>query len=209
MGVVSAIRHTSMDGPMPLNVYIASRALERAIFLVVKTNRPADGFEKAIRLAISSVDPNQPIFLTASLETLIGDSIADRRFVMVLLASTAILALIMSAAGVYGVVSHTTSGRTQEIGVRVALGATRNNVQLLVFRQGLIPVAAGLTAGLVLTLALLRVLRGVIAGLASRQGEWEDIAISLALISFAAAIACWLPAHRATRIDPISALRYE
>lgn len=207
VGVVSSFRHKSIDGPMPLNVYLAAGALERAAFLVVRTERPTDGLEKAIRLAISSVDPNQPVFLSASLEALIADSIADRRFVMTLLAVTATLALLMSAVGVYGVASHTTLRRTQEIGVRLALGATRNDVQLLVFRQGFIPVAVGLTAGLVLTLVLLRELRGVIAGLG--LGNWPQMTFSLALISFAGAIACWLPARRVTRIEPMSALRYE
>jgi putative ABC transport system permease protein len=207
VGVVSGVRHRSIDGPMPLNVYLARGALERAMFLVVNTKGPAEGLENAIPGAIFGVDANQPVFLTATLQTFIADSIADRRFVTTLLVGTAILALLMSATGVYGVLSHTTSRRRQEIGVRIALGATRNDVRLLIFRHGFMPVLAGLAVGLVLTLVLLRVLRGVIEGLGS--GEWSSVAISLGLISLAAAIACFVPAARATRIDPISALRYE
>ena len=123
------------------------------------------GFDSAIRRAIAAVDQNQPVFITASMRAFISDSIADRRFIMILLAITAILALLMSAAGVYGVVSYATSRRTQEIGLRMALGASRDNVQGLIFRQGFAAVFAGLLIGIGLVIVLLRVLRGIVAGL--------------------------------------------
>jgi ABC-type antimicrobial peptide transport system permease subunit len=163
--------------------------------------------EKAIRSAIAGVDPNQPVFLSASLRTLIADSIADRRFIMTLLAVTGCLALAMSIAGVYGVTSYVTSRRTQEIGVRMALGATPGNVQVLVFRQGFFNAAIGLAIGLVLTLVLMRILRGMLVGF--EVGKPSHAWVAVVLVAVTAAVACWVPAWRAARIDPMSALRQD
>ena len=207
VGVVSTVRHRSMDGAPDLNVYLSAGALEKAIFLVVRTDRPVAGFDSAIRRAIAAVDPNQPVFITASMRAFISDSIADRRFIMILLAITAALALLMSAAGVYGVVSYATSRRTQEIGLRMALGASRSNVHKLIFRQGFTAVFAGLVIGIGLTVVLLRVLRGMIAGL--EASNVATLVISVAVVSLAAVFACWLPARRAAKVDPMVALRYE
>jgi putative ABC transport system permease protein len=207
VGVVSSIRHATMDGPQQANVYLSAAALENAYFLVVRTNRPTGDLEKAIRRAIAGVDPNQPVFLSASMRTLVADSLADRRFIMGLLAVTGCLALAMSAAGVYGVTSYITSRRTQEIGVRMALGATPGNVQVLVFRQGFFTAAIGIATGLALTLLLMRALRGVLVGL--EPGNLGDVWIAVGLVSLSAAIACWLPARRASRINPMSALRQD
>ena len=207
VGVVSSIRHAALDEPLVANVYLSGGAFESAVFLVVRSNRPGRDLEKAVRRAIAAIDPNQPVFLSVSMRTLIADSVADRRFIMSLLAVTGCLALLMSLAGVYGVTSYTTSRRTREIGVRMALGATPENVHGLLFRQGFLTVAAGLALGLGLTLALMRALRGVLVGLASANPS--HLWIAAALVSLTAAVACWVPARRATRIDPMSALRQE
>jgi predicted permease len=207
VGVVTSVRHAAIDEHRPFSLYLAAGAMEHAQFLVVKTAQPADSLEKAIRIAIAGVDPNQPVFLSVSMRSLIADSLADRRFIASLLAVTAFLALVMSAAGVYGVVSYTTSRRTMEIGVRMALGATRNHVQFLVFRQGFLAVAAGLAIGLAATMGLMSALRRVVAGLGA--AHWLQILVSMSIVSLAAAIACWVPARRATKIDPMSALRAE
>lgn len=207
IGVVAGVRHATMDGPEQPSVYLSATALQRASFIVVRTNRPPEDLSKAIRAAIASIDPNQPVFLSVSMRTLIADSLADRRFIMILLAMTACLALLMSIAGVYGVTSYTTSRRTQEIGVRMALGATPANVVSLIFRQGFLTAAIGLAIGLSLTLALTRVLSGLLAGLES--GNLKYALIAVVLVSLTAAVACWLPARRAARIDPMEALRTE
>src|SRR5260370_25077644 len=106
VGVISSIRHAAMDGPQLANVYVSSSSLEKAVFLVVRTDRPAGDVEKDIRRAIASVDPNQPVFLSASMRTLLADSLADRRFLMSLLATVWVLALVMSIAGGYCVNSY-------------------------------------------------------------------------------------------------------
>jgi ABC-type antimicrobial peptide transport system permease subunit len=170
-----------MDNPEGASVYLSASALENAAFLVVRSDRPKGEMEKAIRLAIARVDPNQPVFLSASMRELISDSLADRRFIMALLAVTGCLALAMAVAGVYGVATYTTTRRTQEIGVRMPLGATPRNVQALVFRQEFLTAALGSAIGLGLALVLIRVLRGVLLGLDSRNATdlWIDVGLVL------------------------------
>jgi ABC-type antimicrobial peptide transport system permease subunit len=146
-----------------------------------------------------------------SMQSLIADTIADRRFVVRLLMATGCLALLMSLAGIYGVTSYTTSRRTQEIGIRMALGATPSSVHALVFRQGFLTVIAGFAAGLLLALALMRGLRGAMTGFESRNTA--DFWIAACFVGLTAAAACWIPARRAThwatRIDPMCALRQD
>ncbi len=174
---------------------------------MVRSDRPTAMMERAIRQSIAQVDPNQPVFLSASMQALIGDSLADRRFIMGLLAVTGCLALAMAAAGVYGVATYVTSRRTQEIGVRMALGATRSDVEALIFRQGFLSAAVGLGVGLGSTLVLMRLAAGVLPGL--NYGNFGHIGIEVGFVSLTAAIACWLPARRAAKIDPMAALRQE
>ncbi|HXP07375.1 MAG TPA: ABC transporter permease [Acidobacteriaceae bacterium] len=207
VGVVSGIRHAAMDEPEGASAYLASGALENAAFLVVRSDRPTAEMERAIRQSIAQVDPNQPVFLSASMEALIGDSLADRRFIMDLLAVTGCLALAMAAAGVYGVATYATSRRTQEIGVRMALGATRTDVEALIFRQGFVSAAVGLVIGLGSTLVFMRAVGGVLPGL--HYGNFGQVGIEVGFVCLIAAIACWLPARRAAKIDPMLALRQE
>jgi predicted permease len=207
VGVVSGTRHAALDGTPVPDVYLAGGALSHAAFLVVSTARPPSDLIPAIRRAVARVDPNQPVLLSASMRTLIDDTIADRRFILALLSATGILALALSAAGVYGVMWFMTSRRTQEIGVRMALGATPRKIHALVFRQGFLMVAAGLVLGIASFAALVRVLRGTLLGLAAAnpRGAW----IAGCLVLLTAVAACWGPARRATRIDPMSALRQD
>jgi predicted permease len=202
VGVVQTMRHSGLDEPAGAAVYYSSSALEHAQFLVLRTSRPSDELAKSVRLAVASVDPKQPVFLSASMSRLIGDSIADRRFIMILLAITGCLALLLAAAGVYGVISYATSLRTQEIGVRMALGATPRHVQALIFRHGMLLAAAGVLIGLASALAAIRIF-----SLASADAAL--VALAVAVVTVAAAIACFIPARRATRIDPMLALRQD
>jgi ABC-type antimicrobial peptide transport system permease subunit len=111
----------------------------------------------------------------------------------------------MSIAGIYGVTSYTTSRRTQEIGVRMALGATPGSIHVLIFGRGILTVVTGLLIGLASAVILMRALRGVITGL--EDGNSTDFLIAACLVVLTAAAACWIPARRATRIDPMRALR--
>jgi ABC-type antimicrobial peptide transport system permease subunit len=162
---------------------------------------------KAVRGAVADADSKQPVFMSTSMSDLIDDSIAERRFIMTLLAVTGMLALMLAAAGIYGVISYTTSRRTQEIGVRIALGAAPSRVVRLVFRQGMLLVSMGAGLGLATALTLIRVLRNEIAALSGMHPGL--IALAVAIVIVAAAVACWIPARRATRVDPMLALRQE
>jgi len=207
IGVVSSIRHRALDEPAPPSVYMASDSLENAVFIVARSDRPMNDVGKQIRAAVTSVDANQPVFVSTSMQELIDDSLADRRFIMGLLAGAGLLALLMAAGGVYGVTSYITSRRTQEIGVRIALGATRRNVEALVFGKSFLVSFMGLASGLVLSVILMRVLRSVLVGLSS--GNWADLGLETGTVTLSAALACWLPARRAAKIDPTRALRQE
>jgi putative ABC transport system permease protein len=207
IGVVSGASHSALDEPEKGSVYLAAGAMERAAFLVVRTERPKEEVEKAIRLAIAAIDPNQPVFLTASMRDLISDSVAGRRFLTALLAATGCLALLLAAAGVYGVLSYTTSRRTQEIGIRMAVGATPAKVFSLIFRQGFVMLANGMAIGLGGALVCLHILQGTLFGLT--QPRPFSIGMAAAVVAVTAGIACWVPARRATRTDPMAALRQE
>jgi predicted permease len=207
VGVVSSIRHADLGALPGANVYLAAGAMETAAFLVARTDRHMEGLDKAVRRAIAAIDPDQPVLLSAPMQSLIADSVADRRFIMTLLAVTGGLALLMSAAGVYGVTSYTVARRTQEIGVRMALGATPGNVHSLVFRQGFLSAAIGLSVGLGTALLLMRAIRGVLIGLEAVNSK--QVWIAAGLVFFIAAVACWIPARRATRIDPMCTLRQD
>jgi putative ABC transport system permease protein len=207
IGVVSSASHAALDEPEKGNVYLAAGAMRRSVFVVVRTERPTGETEKAIRRAIAAIDPYQPVFLSASMRDLIADSVADRRFIMLLLAITGCLALVLSAAGVYGVISYTTARRTQEIGIRMALGATPGDIFSLIFRQGFFTVSIGLAVGLGAAFACLRSLRSVLVGLES--GHPAYIWIAATVVTGTAGMACWIPARRATRTEPISALQQE
>jgi putative ABC transport system permease protein len=207
VGVVTNLRHWSLEGEPEPDVYISRDAMRAAQFLVLRTGRPAAEYQAALRRAVASVDPQQAVLLTADMRTLLEDSLAARRFLMLLLAATGALALAMSAAGIYGVTAFATSRRTQEIGIRMALGATPRSVHTLVFRQGFAAVAAGLGIGLAATAAGERALRGMLPGLES--GGPGDVWIAAGVVVTTAAFACWAPARKAMRVEPVEALRVE
>jgi putative ABC transport system permease protein len=207
VGVVSSSVHAALDEPEKGNVYLSASAMQRSAFVVVRTQRPEGEMAAAIRRAIASLDPNQPVLLSASLSDLIADSVSGRRFLMLLLAITAGLALVLSAAGIYGVISYTTSRRTQEIGIRMAIGATPRAVFGLIFQEASRTVVAGLVVGLAAAWGAMQALRNFLPGI--ETGHAEVTWIAAATVTLTAALACSIPAHRATRTDPIAALRQE
>ena len=207
VGVMSDASHATLNTPERASVYLAAGAMQAAAFLVVRTDRPAGEMKTAIRRAIAAIDPNQPVFLTASMRDLIADSVADRRFIVMLLGVTGGLALILAAAGVYGVMSCMTSRRTQEIGIRMALGATPGDIFSLFFRQAFVTVSIGLAVGLGGVVISMRLLQQMLLGLEPRHVASAGIAA--VLVTVAGAMACWVPARRATRTDPMAVLREE
>jgi putative ABC transport system permease protein len=207
IGIASNASHAALNELEKGNVYLAAGAMQSSAFLVVRTERPMGEMETAIRRAIAAIDPNQPVFLSVSMRDLIADSVADRRFITMLLVITGGLALILSGAGVYGVMSYITSRRTQEIGIRMALGATPGKVFSLFFRQAFLTVAIGLALGLGAVPISMKFLQGMFLGI--ERGHAASAGMAVALVTVAAGIACWIPARRATKTDPVAALREE
>jgi putative ABC transport system permease protein len=161
----------------------------------------------AVTAAIRSVDPEQPITLVATLEALRRDQALGIDYVAVWMGVFGLLALALSSIGVYGVMAYLVSEQTREIGIRMALGAPRENVLGMIFRRGMLTAAAGLAAGLAAAYALARLMASLVWGVTATDPA-TFLGIALALVA-AAALAIYVPARRAMHIDPIVALRYE
>jgi ABC-type antimicrobial peptide transport system permease subunit len=161
----------------------------------------------AIREAAWSVDSQLPVSHIQTLEQIQSASLSQRRFQIALLAVFAGSALLLAALGTYGVLAFGVARRTNEIGIRMALGAQPGNILSMVVRQGLAPVAIGFVTGVAGTLALGRVLSGLLFSISPYN--WRTILGVLLLTAGSAMTACWIPARRATRINPWEALRYE
>jgi putative ABC transport system permease protein len=141
------------------------------------------------------------------MEQIISDSLAERRFTMLLLIIFASTALVLAAVGIYGVMSYAVSRRTHELGVRLALGASRNEILRLVVREGMALAAIGTVVGLMAALGLTRLMASLLYGV--RPADPATLAaVSLLLVGIAL-LACYIPAWRATKVDPMVALRYE
>jgi ABC-type antimicrobial peptide transport system permease subunit len=160
-----------------------------------------------IKRELRELDPQQAIYGISTMEKDIARSLTTRRMMMSLLSTFAVLALMLAAIGLYGVMALTVTQRTRELGIRLALGAGRGDVLRLVLGQGAALVALGLTIGLIGALMAGRVLIGVLYGV----GTIDVFALVMAMASLGgvALFACWLPAMRATRVDPVVALRSE
>src|SRR5262249_19122442 len=156
---------------------------------------------------VAEVDKNHPIYNIISMEDLLYDSVSTRRFSMSLLVGFSALALMLAMMGVYGVVSYTVAERTPEIGVRIALGAQTRDVLRMIMAHGLKPALIGSVAGIIASLALSRTLSSLLYGVTATDPV--TIVIVVLLLSFVAMLACFLPARRATKVDPMVALRCE
>ena len=160
-----------------------------------------------VRHRIATLDANLPVFEVNTLEKVISQSILGLSYVAVMMTVLGGIALVLACVGVYGVMAYAVSERTREIGIRVALGAERNDVLRIVLARGMVVTGIGLSIGFVISLLLARLLASVIFGVSAT--DWQIFGgISLALAA-AAILACYIPARRAMRIDPVEALRYE
>jgi len=208
VGVVGDVQHFGPDTKAHPQIYFSNlQASDPWMSLIVRTATSSLPLVGAVENEVFAIDKAQPVFDVQTFEQLVSQSIAPRRFVMLLLEIFSVLALLLAAVGIYGVISYSVTKRTHEIGVRMALGAQTTDVMKLVVRQGIGLALAGLVTGLTGAFALTRVMAGLLYGV-SATDPLTFAAIPLLLFAVAL-LACWLPARRATKVDPMEALRYE
>jgi ABC-type antimicrobial peptide transport system permease subunit len=181
--------------------WMVSRDLE------IRTSGDPLSLAGAVRQAVWSVDKDQPVSNVMTLDNLLDQEVAQRRVQAVLLGGFAALALILACIGIYGVLSYLVTQRTREIGVRVALGASASDVFRTVAGQGMALAGLGIVTGLVGALALSRLLSSLLFGVSA--GDPIAYASAVAVFGGVALLACYFPARRAARVDPMVALRYE
>ena len=176
-------------------------------YWLVKARTAPLALAPSVREALRAVDPDVPATSVRAMEDYLQQSISFRKFSLRLLAAFAAAALLLAAVGLYGVVSYGVSLRTQEIGVRMSLGALRRDILRLVIGEGMRLALAGAGLGLLAALALTRTMKSLLFGVGAADPR-TFAAITLLLLA-AALLACWLPARRATRVAPVAALRSE
>lgn len=207
VGVVRDVR-VGLDKKPVFTMYVPYwQQNQPHMYAVLRTAMDPRGIAPALRAAVSSVDPDTVIGEMKTMQNVVSESVAQQRFQMRLIAGFAASALLLACLGIYGVVAWSVARRKNEIGLRMALGAGASGVERMVVAHALRPVLAGLLAGIIAALALGRVLTSLLFGV-SAHDPLTIIAVTVVL-AVVAAVACWLPAHRATRADPLKALRYE
>jgi putative ABC transport system permease protein len=210
-GVVSDVRQAGLYGDPRMDLYVPYAQEYRGFVtprdLVLRTKGDAASVAAAVRQAVWSVDKDQPVSNVRTMDQVFAAAISQERFQTLLLALFAALALVLACVGLYGVIAYAVAQRTHEIGVRMALGAQPFDVLRLVLRQGMLLTIAGLVVGVAAGLVATRVLSEMLFGVTATD-PLTFIGVP-ALLLLVALLACYIPARRATRIDPLVALRYE
>src|ERR1700754_2668187 len=211
VGVVGNVKQASLMVSQTDAVYSTTTQwrlfVDRSLWLVVRTRGDSAELASAIRAAIWSVDKDQPIIRVARMDQLLAASAAERRFALILFEAFGFAARVLVATGLYGVVSASVTERTREIGVRLALGAQRRNVLGLILRQGLTLTLSGVSIGLLASWAVTRLLNRLLYGVSATDPLiFAEVAFLLIVVAL---LACYLPARKATKVDPLVILRYE
>jgi putative ABC transport system permease protein len=206
IGVVPNTHQLFLNSAERPEVYLPQRAYSD-MSLVVRGSGDPMALVPAVTRAVLNLDKNLPLYEVQPLSGILRDSLAEQRFTMYLLMAFAGLALALSAIGLYGVLAYMVSRRTQEIGVRMALGARAGQVLTLVLREGVTAAAAGIALGLVGALMLAAMMSSLLFGV--KADDPATFAAVVALIASIAVLASYVPARRASKVDPMAALRYE
>jgi putative ABC transport system permease protein len=216
VGVVADVRQTGVDTPTKAELYVPYRQFVRdstlyPLFtprdLVIRTTAEPLSLVPAVRQAVREVDPYQPLATIRTMDEVLARVTAQRRIGMILLTAFAALALLLAALGIYGVLSYFVVQHTPEIGVRMALGAQKRDVLRLVLRKGMTLALAGILIGLAGAFALTRLMKSLLFGVSAFDPlTFAGVAILLAVVAL---LACYIPARRAMKVDPMVALRYE
>jgi len=208
VGVVANVKHDGLNAEDTLDAY-ESVAQQPWPYLEVsvRTSKGGEAVLPSVRAAIAEFDPDLAVYSVRTMEEIIAESLGTRRLTLTLVGFFAALALILATIGIYGVMSYIVSGRTQEIGIRIALGAQRADVFKLVVGQGMALAGAGLAVGLIAAAGLTRFLSSMLFHVKAFD-PLTYVAVTV-LLGGVALLACYIPARRATRVDPLKALRYE
>jgi len=206
VGVVRDLRRADVKRHIRPEIYFSSLQRTRNTQMIVfrSAGDPA-AVMSAIRREVQALDPQLPLFRVTTLRTALSNTLQQPRFQATLLGGFAAIALLLASIGIYGVTSHAVSQRTQEVGIRMAMGAQRSTVRALMLRQHVTPALAGVAIGLAGAFGLSRFLASLLYGIRAVD-PLTYAAVTLALIAVAVA-ACWIPASRAMRVDPLVALR--
>jgi predicted permease len=208
VGIVADVRDRDPSEPIPNQAYLPYRDWEfRNMSIVLRTDGPPLALAQAARTAVQALDPMLPVYNVQTMERIFTDSYWDRKLYSQLFGAFAVVALLLATVGLYAVIAYGVEQRTQEIGVRMALGAGLSDVVTMVARHGAVLTGIGLGLGLAGALALTRVLRGLMFGVSVTDPlVFAGVALVLAA---SALVACVVPARRAARVHPVEALRYE
>lgn len=205
IGVVGDVRHgTLREQPAPRVYDLLGQHADLSLFVTVRTDQPASQIMRSVRTILSGIDPGAPVYDVQTMKQYMADSAGREQILATIVVLFAVAALLLGAAGAYGVISSLVAQRTREIGIRMALGAAPKSILRSTIREGLQLVCAGLAAGLVIAFGLGPLLRGLLFGV-----EYADprtfaiVAATLLLVSLAA---CYIPARRASRVNPVIAL---
>jgi len=206
VGVVGDVKSDSLEAQGPPHIYVSlfqNPPYNSVVYL--RTAGDPGSYGESIRREVQSVDPNIPTYAVRSLEDVLSRSMAERRFALDILGFFGVVALLLAAIGIYGVMTYTFSQRTQEIGIRMALGAQRADILRLAISEGMLLVAVGLGSGILGALVLTRYLRTML--FAVTPTDPLTFAAIAAILALVALLACFIPAQRATQVDPLVALR--
>jgi putative ABC transport system permease protein len=212
VGVVEDTKNAGMDKPAGPELYIlapqiAQFGLSTNMNFVVRTNGDPIAIASSVRAAVRDVDPSLPVYGLRPMSEVVARSMVQPRFLSLLLAVFSSIALFLAAIGIYGVMAYSVAQRTQEIGVRMALGAQRPHVLKLIFGQGLVLLGLGTVIGLGGAFALTRLMRTLLFEMTATDPlTYGAVVVLLAVVAM---LACYVPARRATKVDPLVALRYE
>jgi putative ABC transport system permease protein len=208
VGVVGNVRHLALElEPRSELYYHTDSNPPFGPVFVIRTKGDPHNVISAVRAQVRELDRNLPVANVNTMEQLVTQSVAQRHFAMLLFGVFAALALVLAGVGIYGVISYSVTQRTQEIGVRMALGAQRRDVLRLILGQGMKLAVLGVAIGLGLAVVLTRLMQSLLFGV--RATDPLTFALIALLLTAVALLACWLPARRATQVDPLVALRYE
>ncbi|HKR14164.1 MAG TPA: ABC transporter permease [Pyrinomonadaceae bacterium] len=212
VGIVGDVRQMGIDVPVKGEMYLPYGQVAPYDWyaprdLALRTNGDPSSLVGAVREAIRSVDPDQPVSNVATLGEVLGQEAAQRRLGMILLTAFAVLALLLASLGIYGVLAYFVAQHRNEIGVRLALGATPARILLLVLRKGMALTMLGVAIGLAASFVLTRLMTSLLFGV--KAVDPLTFAAVPVLLVVIALLACWIPARRAAKVDPMVALRYE